>query len=81
MPVSNQRHPACKANVRYLETLLRNGFEGIWKHAGKFWGNFQSLPPEGAHGPTTFSPAASRSASSRFKSRRLLRMSSLPFQP
>ena len=44
---------------------------------------WQSSSPHqaGAHGPTTFSPAASRSASSRLRSRRLRRMSSLAFQP
>jgi len=42
MPVSNQRHPACKANMRCLEILRHNGFESAGEHAGKPWGNFQS---------------------------------------
>jgi len=40
MPVSNQRHPACKANMRFLESLRRNGFKGASEHVGKLRGNF-----------------------------------------
>jgi hypothetical protein len=42
MPVSNQRHPAGKANVRRLEIMRHNGFESASEHAGKPWGNSQS---------------------------------------
>jgi hypothetical protein len=47
MPVSNQRHPACKAKMRFLETLQRNGFKGASEHAGKLCGNFQYQLPAG----------------------------------